>query len=57
MGDRGEALPLTHGRGDGATHPAARDPGRDPVLGREGVRDIYLLDLRLGSGIGIKVPT
>ena len=28
VGERDEAFPLTHGRGDGATHPGARDPAR-----------------------------
>ncbi len=56
VGERDEAFPITHGRGDGATHPAGRDPrtGRARA-GRRPVRDIYVPDLRLGSGI--KVPT
>ena len=57
VGERDEAFPITHGRGDGATHPAGRDPRNSPGAGPGGrpVRDIYIPDLRLGSGI--KVPT
>ncbi len=56
VGERDEAFPITHGRGDGATHPAGRDPRTDRArAGRRPVRDIYVPDLRLGSGI--KVPT
>ena len=57
VGDRAEAFPITHGRGDGATHPAGRDPRSGPGAGPGGtpVRDIFVPDLRLGSGI--KVPT
>lgn len=48
------AFPLRHGRGDEATHASADDPrGQRPA--RRPVRDIYIPDLRLGSGI--KVPT
>ncbi len=55
-------FPLRHGRGDGASHPGAPDrgdkgyknkPGAGP--GERPVRDIFIPDLRLGSGI--KVPT
>ncbi len=52
VGERDEPFPLRHGRGDGATHPAARDPRARP--GGRPVRDIYIPDLRIGSGI--KVP-
>ncbi|WP_158747678.1 error-prone DNA polymerase [Acidisphaera sp. L21] len=57
VGNRDEPFPITHGRGDGATHPAARDPRDGPGAGPGGrpIRDIYVPDLRLGSGI--KVPT
>ena len=57
VGERDELFPIRHGRGDGATHPAARDPRDGPGAGPGGrpVRDIYVPDLRLGSGI--KVPT
>ena len=57
VGERDEPFPITHGRGDGATHPAGRDPRSGPGAGPGGrpVRDIYVPDLRLGSGI--KVPT
>ena len=57
VGERDEPFPIHHGRGDGATHPGARDPRDGPGAGPGGqpVRDIYVPDLRLGSGI--KVPT
>jgi error-prone DNA polymerase len=50
VGDRTEPFPLTHGRGDEAKRgggPDSRDLGRKP-------REIYIPDLRLGSGIKIK---
>jgi error-prone DNA polymerase len=52
VGDRDEAFPLFQGRGDEARHGGGPDP-RD-LLGSK-PRDIYIPDLRLGSGI--KVPT
>ncbi len=57
VGERNEAFPITHGRGDGATYPAGYDPRSGPGAGPGGrpMRDIYVSDLRLGSGI--KVPT
>ena len=57
VGERDEAFPIRHGRGDGATHPAGKDPRSGPGAGPGGrpVRDIFVPDLRLGSGI--KVPT
>ena len=57
VGERDEPFPIQHGRGDGATNPGARDPRDGPGAGPGGrpVRDIYIPDLRLGSGI--KVPT
>ena len=57
VGDRDEPFPLTHGRGDGATHPGAPDKREGPGAGPSGrpVRDIYVQDQRIGSGI--KVPT
>ena len=57
VGDRDEPFPLTHGRGDGATHPGAPDKRDGPGAGPGGrpVRDIYIPDLRIVSGI--KVPT
>jgi error-prone DNA polymerase len=57
VGERDKAFPIRHGRGDGATHPAGRDPRTGPGAGPGGrpVRDIYIPDLLLGSGI--KVPT
>ena len=57
VGEQDEAFPIVHGRGDGATHPAGRDPCTGPgaVAEMPKPRDIYIPDLRLGSGI--KVPT
>ena len=57
VGERDEPFPIAHGRGDGATHPAGRDPRTGPgaVTEMPTPRDIYVPDLRLGSGI--KVPT
>lgn len=53
VGDRDEAFPHATGRGDEAKHGGGPDP-RDGSMGRK-ARDIYIPDLRLGSGI--KVPT
>ena len=53
VGDRDEAFPLATGRGDEAKHGGGPDQ-RDVPLGRK-ARDIYIPDLRIGSGI--KVPT
>ena len=57
VGERDEPFPIMHGRGDGATHPAGRDPWTGPGAVPElaAPRDIYIPSLRLGSGI--KVPT
>ncbi len=57
VGNLDSPFPLRHGRGDGATHPAARDPRDGPSAGPGGrqVRDIFVPDLRIGSGI--KIPT
>ncbi len=58
VGQRGGTFPVTHGRGDQATHgggPDARENGRAGGAGAARVRDIFIPDLRLGSGI--KVPT
>ena len=57
VGQRDDTFPLSHGRGDGATHPGTRDPRDGPGAGPGGrpIRDIYIPDLALGSGI--KVPT
>jgi error-prone DNA polymerase len=56
VGDRrdGEAFPLRTGRGDEAKHGGSPDSRDDKALGRK-PRDIYIPDLRLGSGI--KIPT
>jgi error-prone DNA polymerase len=54
VGERDEPFPLPHGRGDEARSGAGPDPREQAALGRK-ARDIYIPDLRLGSGI--KVPT
>lgn len=55
VSDRDAAFPIEHGRGDGATHPAGRDPRGGADAGGRPVRDIYVPELQVGSGI--KVPT
>ncbi len=57
LGNQEARFPLVHGRGDAVTHPGAADPRDGPGAGPGGrpVRDIYVPDLRIGSGI--KVPT
>jgi len=62
VGERDEAFPIRHGRGDGATHPAGQDPRTGPGAepGGHKARDIYVPDRRPGAGArnsGIKVPT
>jgi error-prone DNA polymerase len=54
VGERDEPLPVPHGRGDEAKHGGGPDARAVDGLGRK-PRDIYIPDLRLGSGI--KVPT
>ena len=56
VGDRDEPFPLTHGRGDGATHPGAPDKRDGPGAGLGGrpVLDIYIPDLRIGSAIKVQ---
>jgi error-prone DNA polymerase len=51
VGERDEAFPLTHGRGDEAKHGGAPDPREKKQMPAS--RDIYVRDLRPG----IKVPT
>jgi error-prone DNA polymerase len=55
VGDRldDEAFPLRTGRGDEAKHGGSPDQRDEKGLGRK-ARDIYIPDLRLGSGI--KIP-
>lgn len=54
VGDRNEAFPHAAGRGDEAKHGGGPDHrGVSAAIGRK-ARDIYIPDLRLGSGI--KVP-
>ncbi|MBP0445053.1 error-prone DNA polymerase [Roseomonas sp. SSH11] len=55
VGRRGEAFPLPHGRGDEAHHGGGPDHREQEGLAGRKARDIYIPDLRLGSGI--KVPT
>jgi len=58
VGERDEAPPVQHGRGDGATHPAGPDPRKAARAGPGGhtIRDIEIggADPRLSTGI--KVP-
>ena len=55
VGQQDGSFPIQHGRGDAVTHPGAPDVRDDKSpVGRK-PRDIYVPDLRLGSGI--KVPT
>ena len=59
VGEREEAFPIRHGRGDEATHPAGKDPRSGPGAGPGGrpVRDIYVPDLRLGSSSRCRLGT
>ena len=52
VGGRKDPVVIPRGRGDGATHGGSPD-AREPAVPK--VRDIYIPNLRLGSGI--KVPT
>lgn len=54
VGERDEAFPLVHGRGDEAKHGGAGDQ-REKKLPAS--RDIYVPDLRIKPRKGIKVPT
>jgi error-prone DNA polymerase len=54
VGERDEPCPVPHGRGDEARHGGVPEQRAADGLGRK-PRDIYIPDLRLGSGI--KVPT
>jgi error-prone DNA polymerase len=55
VGERDEAFPLVHGRGDEAKHGGAPDPREKKKIVSS--RDIYVRDLRPGIPKGIKVPT
>jgi error-prone DNA polymerase len=60
VGERDEEFPMTFGRGDEARHGGGPDQReRAPSGSRDipGSRDIYVRDLRIGSGNGIRVPT
>ena len=54
-GKHDESFPIVHGRGDGATHPAGRGSriGPGAMLEMLTRRDMYIPDLRLGSGIKV----
>ena len=56
VGQRDEPFPIDYGRGDGATHPGARDPRDGPGAGPGGrsVRDIFVPNS--GNASGIRVP-
>jgi error-prone DNA polymerase len=54
VGERDGSFPMQHGRGDEAKHGGGPEALAADGLGRK-PRDIYIPDLRLGSGI--KVPT
>jgi error-prone DNA polymerase len=51
VGEREEAFPLPHGRGDEAKHGGGPDPRN--ALGRK-PRDIYIPDLRIEAAINVK---
>ncbi len=51
VGQRDEPFPITPGRGDEARHGSAPDPRETKGVGGRTARDIYVRDLRLGSGI------
>jgi error-prone DNA polymerase len=53
VGERDEDFPMPHGRGD----DARRDSAPDPREKMPRSRDIYVRDLRIEPGKGIKVPT
>jgi error-prone DNA polymerase len=53
VGERDEPFPLPHGRGDEAKHGSGPDARAVDGLGRK-PRDIYIPDLRLGSGIKVQ---
>jgi error-prone DNA polymerase len=49
-----QPFPLPHGRGDQAKHGSTPDSREKKVMDS---RDIYVRDLRIATGTGIKVPT
>jgi len=55
VGDRDEPFPIQHGRGDEVTYPGSADPQDGTGPGSLTGLDIYIPDLRFGSGI--KAPT
>jgi error-prone DNA polymerase len=54
VGERDENFPMPHGRGDDAWRDSVPDPREKKIPGS---RDIYVQNLRLEPGKGIKVPT
>jgi error-prone DNA polymerase len=54
VGERDEAFPTPHGRGDEAHHGSTPDSRERKIPAS---RDIYVRDLRIVPGKGIKVPT
>jgi error-prone DNA polymerase len=54
VGERDEDFPVPHGRGDEARRDSTPDPREKKMIGS---RDIYVPDLRIAPGNGIKVPT
>ncbi|WP_428493500.1 error-prone DNA polymerase [Rhodopila sp.] len=54
VGERDEAFPLPVGRGDEARRNSTPDSRDRKIVGS---RDIYVPDLRISGGKGIKVPT
>ncbi len=63
VGQRDATFAMRHGRGDEAAHPGAPDAREKAGAVTPKARDIFIPDLRIGSGIprgipeGIKVPT
>ncbi len=55
VSERQGEFPLEHGRGDQVTHGGGPDQRDGKGVGDRPIRDIYVRNLRLGSGI--KVPT
>ena len=53
VGERDEAFPVPHGRGDEARSGAGPDAREQAAFGRK-ARDIYIPDLRPGSGIKVR---
>jgi error-prone DNA polymerase len=54
VGERDEAFPIPHGRGDEARHGSVTDSRETKITNS---RDIHVPNFRTGPGKGIKVPT